>query len=73
MKSRLLVVPLLFLVLSGCTSEAEKIKGDLVEKKDQLTNSAATSIEKVKTKVEQGKEAIKSAQDTMKKIDEFTK
>lgn len=73
MKSRFLLVPLLLIIFTGCTSEAEKIQGDLMQKKNEITNSASQSIEKVQTKVKQGKEAVDSVQESMKKVEEFSK
>ncbi|MFN7160496.1 MAG: hypothetical protein ACK4NC_02700 [Candidatus Gracilibacteria bacterium] len=73
MKSRLLLVPLLLITLAGCSSQAEKIQGDLMQKKDELSNSAASSIEKIQTKAKQGKEALDSVQNAAKKVDEFSK
>lgn len=72
MKKSLIIVPLLLITLSSCTSEAEKIQGDLLQKKEEITNNATTSLEKAKQKVEQGQEAVKSAQDTIKKFEELS-
>lgn len=70
---RFLLISAFLLTFVSCSGEAQKLQGDLMQKKDELTNSAANSLQKAQEKVQQGKEAVDSVQNAINKVDALTK